>query len=64
LDLSFARIGFPLLFANCRITGPVDLSFAYLDALTIDGCNRPGIAADGLIVRCNLNLRNGLFVKV
>jgi hypothetical protein len=43
LDLSFAKIEFPLLFANCQFTDRVNLSFAYLDGLTIEGSVMLGI---------------------
>jgi len=63
LDLSFASIGLRLHFARCRITDRINLRFAQLDGLAMNGSVTTGIDGDGLTVRGDVNLRNGFCAR-
>ncbi|GLW12417.1 oxidoreductase [Microtetraspora sp. NBRC 13810] len=56
LDLSGMEVPFPLRFTGCVFDGPVDLDGAELHLLTFDGCTLPGLRANGLRVRRDLDL--------
>ncbi|WP_214321213.1 hypothetical protein [Nonomuraea sediminis] len=56
LDLSGMEIRFPLRFLDCTFDSPLDLDGAELHQLVLDGCTVPGILANGLRVRRDLDL--------
>ncbi|WP_214416804.1 hypothetical protein [Sphaerisporangium fuscum] len=56
LDLSGMEIPFPLRFLDCVFDAPVTLDGAALYRLTLDGCRLPGLLANGLHVRRDLDL--------
>ncbi|GAA2304597.1 oxidoreductase [Nonomuraea roseoviolacea subsp. roseoviolacea] len=56
LDLRGMQVPFPLRFVGCAFDRPLDLDGAELHALVLDGCDVPGILANGLRVRRDLDL--------
>ena len=56
LDLSGMQVPFPLRFVNCVFDRPLALDGAELHLLVLDGCTVPGILANGLRVRRDLDL--------
>lgn len=56
LDLSGMEIAFPLRFTDCVFDAPVNLGGADLHLLTLDGCTVPGLLANGLRVRRDVDL--------
>ncbi|MFF0245486.1 hypothetical protein ACWEU6_13160 [Streptosporangium sandarakinum] len=56
LDLSGMEVPFPLRFTGCTFDRPVDLDGADLHLLALDGCAVPGLRANGLRVRRDLDL--------
>ncbi|WP_336213880.1 hypothetical protein [Nonomuraea sp. LPB2021202275-12-8] len=56
LDLSGMQVPFPLRFVDCAFERPVNLDGAELHLLVLDGCTVPGILANGLRVRRDLDL--------
>ncbi|MCG5215823.1 hypothetical protein [Streptosporangium sp. KLBMP 9127] len=56
LDLSGMEIPFPLRFYGCVFEQPVNLDGADLHLLVLDGCEIPGVLANGLRVRRDLDL--------
>ncbi|MBG0815697.1 hypothetical protein [Planomonospora sp. ID82291] len=56
LDLSGMEVPFPLRFTDCVFDRPVDADGADLYLLAFDGCTVPGILANGLRVRRDLDL--------
>ncbi|NUW40228.1 hypothetical protein [Nonomuraea rhodomycinica] len=56
LDLRGMQIPFPLRFVGCAFDRPLDLDGAELHALVLDGCDVPGVVANGLRVRRDLDL--------
>ncbi|WP_436756652.1 hypothetical protein [Streptosporangium sp. V21-05] len=56
LDLSGMEVPFPLRFTGCAFDRPVRLEGADLHLLVLDGCAVPGILANGLRVRRDLDL--------
>jgi hypothetical protein len=56
LDLSYARIEHPITFRDCVFDQPIVLAEARLGALTLDGCEFPGIDAPNLEVDGDLGL--------
>ncbi|MEV6864910.1 hypothetical protein AB0M44_28370 [Streptosporangium subroseum] len=56
LDLSGMEISFPLRFTDCVFDRPVHLDGADLHMLAFDGCTIPGVMANGLRVRRDLDL--------
>ncbi len=57
LDLSFAVVRMPLILLRCRVADAMDLRFAQIEFLSLSTCLVPGLIADGIRVRGNLNLR-------
>ncbi|MDA0632052.1 hypothetical protein OUY22_01385 [Nonomuraea sp. MCN248] len=56
LDLTGMAVTFPLRFAGCVFDEPLDLDGADLHLLALDGCTIPGLLANGLRVRRDLDL--------
>src|SRR5215472_15521491 len=56
LDLSYARIEHPITFRDCVFDQPIVLAEARLGALTLDGCEFPGIDAQNLELDGDLGL--------
>ncbi|NUW31628.1 hypothetical protein HTZ77_09335 [Nonomuraea sp. SMC257] len=56
LDLRGMQVPFPLRFVDCAFDRPLDLDGAELHALVLDGCDIPGVVANGLRVRRDLDL--------
>jgi hypothetical protein len=56
LDLRGMEILFPLRFTRCVFEDPIDLDGADLHLLVLDGCSVPGLQANGLRVRRDLDL--------
>ncbi|MCT9934892.1 hypothetical protein N5079_32265 [Planotetraspora sp. A-T 1434] len=56
LDLSGMEVPFPLRFVGCVFDRPVNLDGADLHLLVFDTCTVPGILANGLRVRRDLDL--------
>ena len=56
LDLSGLRVPFPLSFHNSRFDAPVSLTGAELQALAITASNLPGLLANGVRIRRDLDL--------
>ncbi|MEV1240617.1 hypothetical protein [Nonomuraea sp. NPDC049750] len=56
LDLSGMQVPYPLRFVNCVFDRPLALDGAELHLLVLDGCAVPGILANGLCVRRDLDL--------
>lgn len=60
-ELSFeaASVAFPLTFRDCWFDQPLVLSLARLVTLRLPGCHVPGIAADQLEARGNVEFNDG-----
>ncbi|MGI5271176.1 hypothetical protein ACQEUU_18615 [Nonomuraea sp. CA-218870] len=56
LDLTGMAVTFPLRFVGCAFDEPLDLDGADLHLLALDGCTIPGLLANGLRVRRDLDL--------
>lgn len=56
LDLTGMAVPFPLRFVGCVFDEPLDLDGADLHLLALDGCTVPGLLANGLRVRRDLDL--------
>lgn len=56
LDLSGMQVPFPLRFVNCAFDHALNLEGAEMHLLVLDGCTIPGILANGLRVRRDLDL--------
>jgi hypothetical protein len=56
LDLTAFSLGFPLAFERCRFTDPVILEGAELHSVALIDCVLPGILANGLRLRRDLDL--------
>ncbi len=56
LDLSYARIEYPITLRECFFDQPIVLAEAQLDALTLDSSSFPGIEAPHLEVNSDLGL--------
>lgn len=56
LDLSGMRVSFPLSFNNCQFDMPLSLAGAELHALTITRSTLPGLLANGVRIRRDLDL--------
>jgi hypothetical protein len=63
LDLSFTNVPFPLLLLSCRLEQEVDLRYAKVPLLSLDGSWTRAIAADGLKLEGNIFLRNGFHAE-
>jgi hypothetical protein len=59
LDLQGAKLGFPIGLLRCRISNPVNLSLAQIEALSLSGSVVAGIMATGISVRSHINLTQG-----
>src|SRR6266849_2339871 len=57
LDLAFAVVRMTLILLRCRVADAMDLRFAQIEFLSLSTCLVPGLIADGIRVRGNLNLR-------
>jgi hypothetical protein len=58
LDLSYARIGHPIILRGCVFDEPVTVAEARLNSLILDGSVFPGLDAHNLELDGNLGLRN------
>ena len=58
LDLSYARIGHPIMLRRCVFDEPVTVPEARLNGLILDGSVFPGLDAHNLELDGNLGLRN------
>ena len=58
LDLSYARIGHPIILRRCIFDEPVAVSEARLNSLILDGSVFPGLDAENLELDGNLGLRH------
>jgi hypothetical protein len=58
LDLSYARIGHPIILRRCVFDEPVTVAEARLNSLILDGSEFPGLDAHNLELDGNLGLRN------
>ena len=58
LDLSYARIGHPIILRRCVFDEPVTVAEAQLNSLILDGSVFPGLDAHNLELDGNLGLRN------
>ncbi|MFG1946747.1 hypothetical protein [Nonomuraea sp. NPDC048826] len=56
LDLTGMAVTFPLRFVGCEFDEPLDLDGADLHLLALDDCTVPGLLANGLRVRRDLDL--------
>ena len=63
LDLSFANVLFPLVLLRCRLEQPLDLQWAKMPVLSLEGSWTGAIAADGLKLEGSLFLRNGFHAE-
>jgi hypothetical protein len=59
LDLQGATVEFPIGLLRCRISNPVNLSLAQIEALSLSGSAIAGIVATGISVRSHINLTDG-----
>jgi len=59
IDLMFAKILFPLCFDKCAFGQLINLQFAEIPALNLEGTHTGPIMADGLKVTGSVLLRNG-----
>jgi hypothetical protein len=60
LDLSYARIGHPIILRRCIFDEPITVSEARLNSLILDGSVVPGLDAQNLELDGNLGLRRVL----
>jgi hypothetical protein len=58
LDLEAATLGCPLLLWDCHLEQPINLKEARAPAVRLPGCHLPGLAADQLETRGNLELNS------
>jgi hypothetical protein len=58
LDLSYARIGHPIILRRCVFDEPVTVTEARLNSLILDGSAFPGLDAHNLELDGNLGLRD------
>jgi hypothetical protein len=58
LDLEAAVLECDLVLTDCCFDAPINLRDAQASAIRLPGCHLPGITANGLRVRSNLNLRS------
>ena len=58
LDLSYARIGHPIILRRCVFDEPVTVAEAQLNSLILDGSVFPGLDAHNLELDGNLGLRH------
>lgn len=58
LDLSYARIGHPIILRRCIFDEPITVSEARLNSLILDGSVFPGLDAQNLELDGNLGLRH------
>jgi hypothetical protein len=56
LDLAAFTLGFPLAFERCTFTDPVNVEGAELHSLALIDCTLPGMLANGLRVRRDVDL--------
>jgi hypothetical protein len=56
LDLAAFSLGFPLAFERCTFTDPVSLEGANLHSVALIDCTLPGVLANGLGVRRDVDL--------
>jgi hypothetical protein len=59
LDLEAATLTCPLLLQDCRLGEPVNLNDATAPSIRLPGCHIPGMTAEQLSVRGNLELNRG-----
>lgn len=59
LELSFAKVPFPLAIVNCRIMSCMTLRQAEIPDLILNGTTVPGIEASGMQVKGNVFFRSG-----
>jgi hypothetical protein len=59
LDLSFAKIAFPLAMIGCRLAEDINVQAAEVPDLNLSNTSVPGVEASGLQVKANVFLRNG-----
>ncbi len=59
LDLSFVNIPFRLAFRHCRLKERIDLGWAEVSYLNLEGSWVGGISADGVIVKSDVILGKG-----
>jgi hypothetical protein len=59
LDLEAATLGCPLLLRDCCFEQRVNLREAYAPVVRLPGCHMPGLAAEQLETRGNLELNHG-----
>jgi hypothetical protein len=62
LDLTGMAVPFPLRFVRCVFDEPLDLDGADLHLLALDDCTVPGVLANGLRVRRDLDLSRSRIV--
>jgi hypothetical protein len=63
LDLSFTNVLFPLGCFGCRLEQPLNLRWAKMAVLNLEGSWTKGIFADGLKLEGSLFLRNGFHAE-
>jgi hypothetical protein len=63
LGLDFISVSFPLMVANSRISAPMSLLNANIDALDLGGTSTGSISADFLATRRGIFLRNGFHAE-
>jgi sRNA-binding regulator protein Hfq len=63
LDLSFTNVLFPLGIFGCRLGRPLNLQWAKMPALSLEGSWTGAIFADGLKLEGSLFLRNGFHAE-
>jgi hypothetical protein len=63
LDLRMVTISFPLFLVRCAIRAPVNLAFAEVRLVGIEGSIGESIHGDGMVVHGDLWLRDGFLAK-
>ena len=63
LDLSFTNVLFPLVLFRCRLDQPLNLQYAKMPVLSLEGSWTGAIAADGLNLEGDILLRNGFHAE-
>jgi hypothetical protein len=63
LDLSFTNVLFPLFLSGCRLAQDLDVRYAKMPVLSLEGSWTRAIKADGLKLEGDILLRNGFHAQ-
>jgi hypothetical protein len=63
LDLEAVELPCPLLLRGCWFEQPLNIAEAHAPVLRLPGCNMPGLYADQLTTKGNLELNDGFIVS-